>query len=126
MGANISCEECQIGKKRCAKLDPEDPCLDKDEATLRSEALETDLSDARIRLATLEETVRLSEAVIPNLEAALSIILTGGDMDEILHKLGRGNHDDDDDEDEEDPKGKGKARSPKNKKGKGKGKGKET
>ena len=131
VGANISCEECQIGKKRCAKLDPEDPCLDKDETTLRLEALETDLSDARTRLATLEETVRLSEAVIPNLEAALSIILTGGDTDEILRKLERGNYDyeesdDEEDEEAEDPKGKGKARSPKNKKGEGKGKGKET
>lgn len=125
VGANISCEECQIGKKRCAKLDPEDPCLDKDEATLRSEALEMDLSDARTRLATLEETVRLSEAVIPNLEAALSIILSGGDTDEIFRKLERGRPDDDDDEDEEDPKGKGKARSPNKSQGKDKGKGKE-
>lgn len=126
VGANIGCEECHIGKKRCAKLDPEDPCLDKDEATLRLEALETDLSDARTRLATLEETVRLSEAVIPNLEAALSIILTGGDTDEILRKLERGNYDyeDSDDEEEEeteDPKGKGKARSPNKGEGKGKG-----
>ena len=89
------------------------------------------MSDARTRLATLEETVRLSEAVIPNLEAALSIILTGGDTDEILRKLERGNYDyeesdDEEDEEAEDPKGKGKARSPKNKKGEGKGKGKET
>ena len=116
-------------KKGCLKLDPEDPCLHKDESELRVDELEKELAAVTARLTTLEETVRLSEAVIPNLEAALSIILTGGDVSEILRKLERGNHDydddDDDDEELEDPKGKGKAKAPAKKKGKGKGKGKE-
>ena len=131
-GSNRSCVECAYTKKGCLKLDPEDPCLLKDEAQLRVEELEKELAAVMARLTTLEETVRLSEAVIPNLEAALSIILAGGDTSEILRKLERDNHDydkDDEDEDEEmeDPKGKGKgkAKAPAEKKGKGKGKGKE-
>ena len=124
--------ECAYTKKGCLKLDPEDPCLHKDEAQLRVEELEKELAAVTARLTALEETIRLSEAIIPNLEAALSIILTGGDTSEILRKLERDNHDyDKDDEDEdkemEDPKGKGKgkAKAPAEKKGKGKGKGKE-
>ena len=133
-GSNRSCVECAHTKKGCLKLDPEDPCLLKDEAQLRVEELEKEVATLKARLTTLEETVRLSEAVIPNLEAALSIILTGGDTSEILRKLERGNHDyddyedddeDDDDEEMKNPKGKGKAKAPKEKKGKGKGKGKE-
>ena len=133
-GSNRSCVECAYTKKGCLKLDPEDPCLLKDEAQLRVEELEKEVETLRARVTTLEETVRLSEAVIPNLEAALSIILTGGDTSEILRKLERGNHDYDDDEDDEDEdeemespkgKGKGKAKAPAEKKGKGKGKGKE-
>lgn len=113
-------------KKGCLKLDPEDPCLHKDEAKLRVDELEKELAAVTARLTTLEETVRLSEAVIPNLKAVLSIILSGGDTSEILRKLERGNHDYDDDEEEmEDPKGKGKVKAPAKKKGKGKGKGKE-
>ena len=129
-GSNRSCVECAYTKKGCLKLDPEDPCLLKDEAQLRVEELEKELAAVTARMTALEETVRLSEAVIPNLEAALSIILTGRDTSEILRKLERGNHDyddddDDDDEELEDPKGKGKAKAPAKKKGKGKGKGKE-